>query len=210
MEDVNHQPYPRRSETWPSAVSRPDPRPNQSKVGNRPTILLCDICHLEQKTYHSYDPPYCSELNSTYKECAHYFVGVKPRVRRERYRPLTAAQMKLRHTPMPPPPRLAGLTGQKRLDKIRNSIGPIERLRTAAMIALASSQDSEPRRKRRPAHAQAKPGEELQKPKKPKTRSRSAPKKTAHKAAVDRLKNNALIVRNSLTQHCPPPRGGEG
>ena len=155
-------------------------------------------------------PHHCSELNSTYKEWAHYFVGVRPRRRQERYRPLTAAQMKLRHTPMPPPPRLAGLTGQKRLDKIRNSVGPIERSRTAAMLALATTTDSEPRRSRRPPQAQANPREKPQKPRKHKTRSRPDSKKTAHKAAVDRLKNNALIVRNSLTQHCPPPRGGEG
>ena len=154
-------------------------------------------------------PQHCSDLNSTYKEWGHYFVGVRPRRRQERYRPLTAAQMKLRHTPMPPPPRLAGLTGQKRLDKIRNSIGPIERSRTAAMLALSITQESD-RRSHRPPRAQATPKEKPKKPKNLKTRNRPASKINAHKAAVDRLKNNALIVRNLLTQHCPPPRGGEG
>ena len=34
--------------------------------------------------------------------------------------------------------------------------------------------------------------------------------KPVRKAAVDRLVNNAHNIRNLLTQHNPPPRGGEG
>ena len=46
---------------------------------------------------------HCAELSSTYKDWAHYFVGVRPKLKQTRYRPLTAAQLRLRHTPMPPP-----------------------------------------------------------------------------------------------------------
>ena len=35
-------------------------------------------------------------------------------------------------------------------------------------------------------------------------------RKTVRIAAVNRLVNNAHNIRNLLTQHNPPPRGGEG
>ena len=153
---------------------------------------------------------HCAELNSTYQDWAHYFVGVRPKLKQTRYRPLTAAQLKLRHTPMPPPPRLAGLTGQRRLDKIRNSVAPIERTRTLAMLALSADTTTDTSLNCHPPTVRPKHRSQHYLTRSSNMQTQKRKRKTVRIAAVNRLVNNAHNIRNLLTQHNPPPRGGEG